>query len=85
LAVCVASAAVSVPAVVTGEPETLNNAGRLKPTLVTVPPPLPEVVALKTPADRVRLLPIVISSAAPELAVVRPRMRAVFIVRPAAV
>jgi hypothetical protein len=31
--------AVSVPVVVTGEPETLNRLGRLRLTLVTVPLP----------------------------------------------
>jgi hypothetical protein len=38
---CVAEAhtPVRVPVVVTGDPETVNSAGRLSPTLVTVPDP----------------------------------------------
>ena len=44
-AVCVASDPVSVPDVVTGEPDTLKIAGSDKATLVTVPDP-PEGAAL---------------------------------------
>src|SRR6516225_6008495 len=41
LAVSVALVAVSVPDPVTGDPVTVNSAGKLKPTLVTEPAPAP--------------------------------------------
>ena len=71
---------VSVPLEVIGEP--VNVKPVVPPdaaTEVTVPP---DAVDDSVPADSVRPVPIVISSIAPALAVVRPSMRAVLIVRP---
>jgi hypothetical protein len=49
--VCEASAAVSVPEPVTGDPDTLNRAGRDRPTLVTVP--VLAVAPVATPSNLV--------------------------------
>jgi hypothetical protein len=49
-ALCVASVPVSVPDVVTGEPETVKIPGRERPTEVTVPAlPLPDEAAVTRP------------------------------------
>jgi hypothetical protein len=53
---CVASDAVSVPDVVTGDPLTLKIAGIESATLVTVPPP-PVFAIVIVPAPFVTLIP----------------------------
>jgi hypothetical protein len=71
LALSVAHTAVNVPDAVTGDPETVNSAGRLSPTEVTVPPnpvaeieiePWPGVMLTPLPAVKlafVRVFPVV--------------------------
>jgi hypothetical protein len=59
----------------------LKILGTVAATLVTEPP---EPVLLKVPAVIDKPLPMVISSAAPVLAVVRPNILAVAIVKPLA-
>lgn len=62
-AVCEALVNVSVPLVVTGEPETVNSEGDDKPTDVTEPPP---PVALRTPpVDKLSPEPMVMADGMP--------------------
>ena len=81
LATASVPASVMVPAPVTGPPEVVSPVvPPLTSTLVTVPEPPP--VADRVPPDRLRPLPTEICSTAPAEAVVRPRSRAVDIVKP---
>jgi hypothetical protein len=63
LAAGATQAAVRVPEVVTGEPDTVNSAGRLRPTLVTEPDPPVYCGMFSVPLLKVAapLVPVVVS------------------------